>query len=53
MPVARPNRAVLTVGSTPWFQKVLKKTGKKAARTVVAKEEFAQSYIHQAQTFFL
>jgi len=38
---------VLVAASTPEFQYSLKKTGKKPAITVVAKAEFAQSYMAQ------
>src|SRR3981081_899561 len=50
VPFAMPRRKVLSVAGTPAFQKFLKKSGKKPAMTVVAKEEFAQSYIAQPKT---
>ena len=47
-----PSRAVLKLTSVPILQNCLKKTGKKPAITVVAKLEFAQSYMAQPQTDF-
>ena len=46
----RPSCAVLTLGSVPWLQYCLKKSGKNPAMTVVAKAELAQSYIAHPQT---
>ena len=43
--LANPSWAVLTTGSVPTVQYSLKKIGKKEAMTVVAKAEFAQSYM--------
>ena len=43
MPLAKPSREVLTVGSTPTLQNFWKKTGKNPASTVVKNAEFAQS----------
>src|SRR5262249_4120704 len=43
-PLPIPRRNVLTVASEPALQYCLKKIGKKPAMTVVANEEFAQSY---------
>jgi hypothetical protein len=48
-----PSWAVLMLTSAPKLQYFLKKTGKNPAMTVVAKAEFAQSYIAQPQTAFL
>src|SRR5579864_4977514 len=50
VPLAIPRRKVLSVAGTPAFQNCLKKSGKKPAMTVVAKEEFAQSYIAHPNT---
>jgi hypothetical protein len=47
-----PSQKVLSVGWLPSLQKSLKKIGKKPAMTVVAKAEFAQSYITQPNTAF-
>ena len=46
----RPSCAVLTLGSVPWLQYCLKKSGKNPAMTVVAKAELAQSYNAHPQT---
>jgi len=45
IPLARPNRKVLSVAGTPAFQKFLKNSGKNPAMTVQANDEFAQSYM--------
>ena len=50
---ARPSRAVLREVSVPKLQNCLKKIGKNPAMTVVAKAEFAQSYMAQAMICFL
>src|SRR4051812_29689518 len=50
VPLARPNRNVLSVAGTPAFQNCLKNRGKKPAMTVQANEEFAQSYMAQPKT---
>jgi hypothetical protein len=46
-----PRRNVLTVAAVPSLQYCLKKTGKKPAMTVVANDEFAQSYNAHETTF--
>src|SRR3569833_343262 len=50
IPLAIPNRKVLSVAGTPAFQKFLKNKGKNPAMTVQANAEFAQSYIAQPNT---
>jgi hypothetical protein len=50
--LARPSLAVLKAVSVPALQNCLKKIGKNPAMTVVAKAEFAQSYMAQARTCF-
>jgi hypothetical protein len=50
IPLASPNRKVLSVAGTPAFQKFLKKSGKNPAMTVQANDEFAQSYMAHPNT---